>query len=85
MDNMELNVNEMEKVAGGTVPAGGVKERPNPKAGYEIVQIGPKDTLWGLAKKYNTTIEAIMKAKPSIKDRNLIRTGYYLYIPTGRK
>ena len=81
MDNKELNMEEMETVSGGKVAAGGMKNKPEAKAGYTIHHITTTDTLWGLSRKYGTTIEAIMRANPSIKDRNLIRTGYWLYIP----
>ena len=80
-ENKELNMNEMEAVSGGKVAAGGMKNKPAPKAGYTVHHITNTDTLWDLSRKYNTTIDAIMKANPTIKDRNLIRTGYYLYIP----
>ena len=81
MENMkELNLNEMEAVNGG-VRAGGTKEKPEAKAGYIIHQITDTDTVYGLAKKYHTTMDAIVKANPSIEDKRLIRTGYWLLIP----
>ena len=47
------------------------------------------ETLSGLAKKYGTTIDSIMKYNPVIKDKNLIVTGWTLEIPddsaTGQK
>ncbi len=81
MDNMnELNVNEMEAVTGGA-RAGGTKDRPDPKPGYIVYQITASDNLTRIAKRFNTTIPAIMRANPSITDKNLIRTGYWLLIP----
>lgn len=80
MSTNELNTNEMEVVSGG-VAAGGMKNKPEPKSGYIIHKITDTDTLWALSRHYHTTIEAIMKANPSIQDRRLIRTGYWLYIP----
>ena len=80
MDNMELNINEMENVNGG-VAAGGVKDKPAPKKGFIIHKITDTDTLWALSRHDHTTIEAIMAANPSIQDKRLIRTGYYIYIP----
>ena len=71
MSNTELNPNEMEQVSGGA-KAGGMKNKPEPKAGYIIHQITNTDTLWALSRHYNTTMDAIMKAN---------RTGYWLYIP----
>ena len=80
MDNMEMNLNEMENVVGGA-KAGGLKDKPAEKTGYIIHKITATDTLWALSRHYGTTIEAIMKANPSIEDKRLIRTGYYIYIP----
>lgn len=39
------------------------------------------DTLSGIAKKYNTTVEAIMRANPQIKDANKIYVGQVIQIP----
>jgi LysM repeat protein len=39
------------------------------------------DTLSGIAKKYGTTVEKLMKANTSIKDPNLIYDGNRLVIP----
>ena len=80
MENNEMNVNEMESAVGGAI-AGGMKNKPAPKAGYIIHRITNTDTLWGLSRHYHTTIQKIMDANPSIEDKRLIRTGYYLYIP----
>ena len=46
------------------------------------VRVG--DTLHRLAKKFKTTVEAIMRLNPIIKDRNLIRVGWNLTIPDNR-
>ena len=81
---IELNTSELEAVNGGIVPAGGVKQKPVPKAGYIVHQITAMDTVWGLSRKYNVTMDAIVKANPSIKDKRLIRTGYLLYIPNAK-
>jgi len=84
MDDMkELNVNDLEDVSGGAgkVRAGGMKVRPDPRPGYIIHQISANDTLTRIAARYGTTIQAIMACNPTIKDKNLIRTGYYLFIP----
>ena len=81
MENKELNVNELEVVSGGVVPAGGMKNKPAPKAGYIIHKITDTDTVWGLSRKYHVTMDEIVVANPSIVDKRLIRTGYYLYIP----
>ncbi len=80
MDTKDLNLNEMEKAAGGVI-AGGVKNKPPEKAGYIVHQITNTDTVWGLSRHYNCTMDDIVKANPSIQDKRLIRTGYWLYIP----
>ncbi len=79
---VELNEEEMDDVAGGKVRAGGSKNPLAPKAGYAVHKITATDTLIRIANKYGTTVAKIMAANPSIKDKNLIRTGYYLYVPT---
>ncbi len=78
MESNELNLNEMEAVTGGD---GGYKYRPQEKKGYFIYQIEPGDNLTKIAKKFNTTVNKIMAANPSITDKNFIRSGFYIYIP----
>ena len=80
MENNELNINELEQASGGVL-AGGVKDKPADKAGYIIHKITATDTVWGLSRHYGCSMEDIVKANPSIQDKRLIRTGYYLYIP----
>ncbi len=81
MDNQELNLEQMEQVSGGKAVAGGVKNKPAPKAGYIVHQITDTDTVWSLHVKYGVSMDAIVAANPSIQDPRLIRTGYWLYIP----
>lgn len=82
----DMNVEELEDVTGGAgkkkVPAGGSPTPLPPKAGYTVHKIGVKDTLIRIAEHYGTTVQAIMNCNPSIKDKNLIRTGFYIYVPT---
>lgn len=40
------------------------------------------DTLTSISKKYGVSIETIMKANPIIKDKNLIKVGWVLSIPS---
>ena len=80
MNRTELNMNEAEEVVGGVV-AGGLRHKPAAKAGYYIHQITAHDTVWGLSRKYGISMDAIMRANPSIEDKRLIRTGFWLYIP----
>lgn len=44
--------------------------------------INSGDTLWGIAKANNTTVDNIMSANPNIKDANKISVGGSLNIPT---
>ena len=84
MTEMEMNLNEMEQISGGVI-AGGVKNKPAAKAGYIIHQITATDTVWALSRHYGCTMDDIVKANPSIQDKRLIRTGYWLYIPAKRR
>ena len=81
LNESELNLEEMEDVAGGRVAAGGMRTKPAAKAGFVIHKISATDNLTRIAKQYGTTVKALMAANPTIKDKNLIRTGYYLYVP----
>ena len=53
-------------------------EKEKPTVRIYIVQAG--DTLWQIAKRYNTTMDAIVKAN-DIKDPNMIMPGQKLIIP----
>lgn len=48
---------------------------------YTSYTVKKGDTLSTIAKKYNTTVEAIMQANPSIKDPNKIYVGQSILIP----
>jgi len=55
---------------------------------YDTVlhRIQDKETIWGLARRYNTTVDKIMELNPELKDG--LKTGYYIYVPvpaTGEK
>jgi len=39
---------------------------------YSVVK---GDTLWGISKKYKTTVEKLLQLNPQIKNPNLIRVG----------
>jgi LysM repeat protein len=60
-----------------TEPAPAPTEPP-PATFVYIVQQG--ETLWGIAKKFGTTVDAIV-ALNNIEDRNKIRAGQKLLIP----
>ena len=75
----ELNVNEMEEVAGGR---GGSRKMLPDKAHYVVYRIQKGDTLSFLAYDCRTTVKALMRANPAIKNPNDITAGYYIYLPS---
>ena len=85
MENMELNLEELEEAAGGKKKkerAGGSPTPLPPKVGYKNHKITATDTMIGIAKKYKTTVDALMEVNaPWIKNKSLIMTGYYMYVP----
>ncbi|GAB6169200.1 DUF3794 domain-containing protein [Clostridium carnis] len=58
----------------------GSDEKKEKKASVTIYVVGAKDTLWDLAKKYNTTIEELMKLN-DLEDEKDIEAGDKLIIP----
>lgn len=83
----ELELNELESAAGGKGttkrPRAGGSPTPLPyKEGYECHQITATDNLSRLANKYKTTVSELMNINSQwIKDKNMIMTGYYMYVP----
>ena len=74
MEAMELSLDEMDKVAGGAF-------KPlDPKKGYVVYQIVKGDTLNKIARKFNVTVEDILKWNKKIVDKNKIYYGDYIYI-----
>ncbi|MDO5517517.1 MAG: DUF3794 domain-containing protein, partial [Clostridium sp.] len=55
-------------------------EKPEKKASITIYVVGQGDTLWGLAKKYSTTVEQL-KSINGIEDTDYIESGQKLIIP----
>ena len=55
-------------------------EVPCPQPTIVMVTIQPGDTLWALARKYNTTVAAIIQANPGIQPENL-QVGQVIQIP----
>ena len=79
MDNMnELNLNEMEEIAGGN---GGSRTELPAKKGFKVYKIVSGDNLTRIAKKFNTTVNYLMEINPAITDKDFIRTGFYMYVP----
>lgn len=56
------------------------EDQPIPEGEYIIYTVQSKDTLSAIARKYNTTVEAIAREN-NIKDVNLIQVGQELKIP----
>ncbi|MGB9780748.1 LysM peptidoglycan-binding domain-containing protein [Caldanaerobacter sp.] len=52
----------------------------SPAAG-KVYIVKPGDSLWTIAQKFNTSVDAILKANPEIKDPNLIYPGQRIIIP----
>ena len=77
MDEMELNLNDMEEVAGGR---GGSRTKLPPKAGFAVYKIVSGDTLTRIANRNKTTVEYLMSINPTIKNKNDITAGYYIYV-----
>ena len=84
MTENELNLNEMEEVAGGAGkdgPGGSAKPLP-PKDGCIVYQIKPGETLGRIATAHRTTVAKIMAVnKGLLVNQNFIRAGFYIYIP----
>ena len=78
MDNKEMNLNEMENVAGGK--GGSPTELPK-KDGCIVYRIIGSDNLTKIAKHYGTTVKAIVAANPTIDNPNFIRAGFWIYVP----
>ncbi|MEG2988520.1 MAG: LysM peptidoglycan-binding domain-containing protein [Oscillospiraceae bacterium] len=61
---------------GVTAPSGGtgeVSKPPRQQAVYHRVKKG--ECLWGIARKYGTTVSAILGLNPDVKNQNLIFVG----------
>ena len=78
IDNTELNLNELEEAAGGK---GGSKRELHPTKYCDVHQIVEGENLTRIAKKYGTTVNALLKANPTITDKNDITAGYWIYVP----
>ena len=54
----------------------------NQQTDQNTYQVKRGDTLTGIAKDYDTSIDAIMKVNPNIKNKNTIAEGLTLHLPT---
>ncbi len=74
LEAVELDMNEMNEVAGGAF-----KPLPD-KRGFIIYQISKGETLGRIAKRFGVTVKDLMNWNPKIVDKNKIYYGDYLYI-----
>ena len=74
LEAVELDMNEMNEVAGGAF-----KPLPD-KRGFLIYQISKGETLSRIAKRFGVTVKGLMNWNPKIVDKNKIYYGDYLYI-----
>ena len=74
LEAVELDMNEMNEVAGGAF-----KPLPD-KRGFIIYQISKGETLGRIAKRFGYTVKDLLDWNPKIVDRNKIYYGDYLYI-----
>ncbi|PRX26485.1 LysM domain-containing protein [Orenia metallireducens] len=51
------------------------------KSGYSYYTVKTGDTLYQIAKKFNTTVEKIIAINPNIKNKNTIYPGQQIKIP----
>lgn len=80
-DLKKLNKDLAPKPTPPPPPPPAPKPAPTPQKQYETYLIKYGDTLSGIAKKFGTTIDKIMKANPYIKNKNRIYAGRSLQIP----
>ena len=75
----ELNAEELEGVSGG---AAGSKTPLPPKSGCIVYKIRSGENLTHIANAYGTTVQRIMSVNSGIiSNPNVIRAGYYIYVP----
>jgi len=82
MDEMkmnELNPEELEGVSGGSA---GSKNPLPAKAGCIVYKVQNGQNLTWIANNFGTTVDAIMSVNVGIiSNKNVIRAGYYIYVP----
>ena len=86
MNEQELNLNEMEEIAGGKGKydneKGGSSNPLPPKAGCIVYKVQPNDNLTRIASAHKTTVDKIMAVNHGIiTNKNFIRSGFYIYVP----
>ena len=66
-------------VSGGR---GGSKTILPAQPGLSVYQIVKGDNLTRIAKRFNTTVDYLFAINSTIKNKNDITAGYYMYVPT---
>ena len=71
-DEKKLDLEQLDEVTGGS------------KQKYYEYTVKHGDTLIRISNHFHTTVEAIMRLNPRIKDKNFIVTGWVLKVPDNR-
>ena len=66
---------------GGALSGTGSRTAAAESAAAETYTVRKGDTLWGIAKRYDVTLAALIAANPQIKNPNLISPGDKVLIP----
>ena len=66
---------------GGALSGTGSRTAASESAAAETYTVRKGDTLWGIAKRYDVTLAALIAANPQIKNPNLIYPGDKVLIP----
>ena len=66
---------------GGALSGTGSRTAAAESAAAETYTVRKGDTLWGIAKRYDVTLAALIAANPQIKNPNLIYPGAKVLIP----
>lgn len=74
-DGYSEKLTDLTTPSASSHPAGEAKQ----STAYTVVS---GDTLWGVARKHNVSLEALLKANPGIKNPNLIHPGDKVVIPS---
>ena len=78
MENNELNISDLEEVAGGR---GGSPHMLPEKPGFKVYRIKSHDTLSKIAGRHGTTAEYLKSINSTIHNINDITAGFYIYVP----
>jgi len=77
-----VNVNLIYEGQRLVVPSGQGVPVPPPPAGGQVYYVQSGDTLRKIAAKFNTTVDAILKANPQISNPNVIYVGQAITVPS---